>query len=99
MATYADQEFVEYIVKAIVDNPDKVIVHRDIDELGVLLSLEIAKEDMGTIIGKNGQTAKAIRTLLRIIGAKNNSRVNLKIIDKERDGEMASASKKESSEE
>ncbi len=85
MATQADQEFVEYIVKSIVDNPNKVTVSRNIDELGVLLSLEIAKEDMGTVIGKNGQTAKAIRTLLRIIGAKNNSRVNLKIIDHERD--------------
>lgn len=85
MATQADQEFVEYIVKSIVDHPDQVKVSRNIDELGVLLSLEIAKEDMGTVIGKNGQTAKAIRTLLRIIGAKNNSRVNLKIIDHERD--------------
>lgn len=85
MATQADQEFVEYIVKSIVDHPDQVKLSRNIDELGVLLSLEIAKEDMGTIIGKNGQTAKAIRTLLRIIGAKNNSRVNLKIIDHERD--------------
>jgi len=91
MATQADQTFVEYIVKAIVDNPDQVKVKREIDELGVLLSLEIAKEDMGTIIGKNGQTAKAIRTLLRIIGAKNNSRVNLKIVDKERDEAAAAA--------
>jgi len=81
--TKADIEFVEYVVKAIVNNPDQVKVTRKIDELGVLISLEIAKEDMGTVIGKNGQTAKAIRTLLRVIGAKTNARVNMKIIEPE----------------
>jgi len=83
----ADKAFVEFVVKQIVSNPDAVLVERQVDELGVLISLEIAKEDMGTVIGKNGQTAKAIRTLLRIIGAKNNARVNMKIIDQERDGQ------------
>ena len=77
----ADIEFVEYVVKAIVTNPDAVKVTRIIDELGVLITLEIAKEDMGTVIGKNGQTAKAIRTLLRVIGAKTNARVNMKIVE------------------
>jgi len=79
-----DLEFVEYVVKAIVDNPDEVKVSRQVDELGVLISLEVGKDDMGTVIGKNGQTAKSIRTLLRIVGAKDNARVNMKIIDPER---------------
>jgi predicted RNA-binding protein YlqC (UPF0109 family) len=79
-----DIAFVEYVVKAIVDMPDEVKISRNVDELGVLISLEVSKEDMGTIIGKNGQTAKSIRTLLRIVGAKENARVNMKIIDPER---------------
>ncbi len=64
-----------------VGNPDEVEVNRTVDEMGVLITLKVSKEDMGRIIGKNGQTAKAIRVLLRIIGAKNNARVNLKIIE------------------
>lgn len=78
-----DQEFVEYVVKTIVDNPNDVKVSRRIDEMGVLISLEVNPEDMGKIIGKEGRTAKAIRTLLRVLGAKNNARVNLKIIEPE----------------
>ena len=78
-----DQEFVEYIVKAIVDSPDKVNTNRRVDEMGVLVELEVAPEDMGKIIGKEGKTAKSIRTLLRVLGAKNNARVNLKIIEPE----------------
>ena len=81
--TELDQEFVEYVVKAIVDNPNDVKVSRRIDEMGVLISLEVNPEDMGKIIGKEGRTAKAIRTLLRVLGAKNNARVNLKIIEPE----------------
>ncbi|MBI2590219.1 KH domain-containing protein [Candidatus Berkelbacteria bacterium] len=76
-----DQEFVEMIVKALVDNPDKVIVDRKVDELGVLLTLSVDPSDMGKIIGKEGRTAKAIRTLLRVLGARNNARVNLKIAE------------------
>lgn len=76
-----DYAFVEYIVKQLVSNPDAVEITRSIDEMGVLLTLKVSKEDMGRIIGKNGQTAKAIRILLRIIGSKNNSRVNLKIVE------------------
>ena len=76
-----DKDFVEFIVKQIVTDPDGVEVHRSVDEMGVLLTLRVAKEDMGRIIGKNGQTAKAIRVLIRIIGSKNNARVNLKIIE------------------
>lgn len=76
-----DRDFVEYIIKQLVSNEDEVVVTRTVDEMGVLITLKVAKEDMGRIIGKNGQTAKSIRVLLRIIGSKNNARVNLKIIE------------------
>ena len=74
-----DQEFVQYVVEALVDNPDKVKVERRVDEMGVLITLDVGAEDMGKIIGRDGATAKALRTLLRVVGMKNNARVNLKI--------------------
>lgn len=78
-----DKEFLEYIVKGLVENPDAVKVNREVDEMGVLLTLEVDQKDMGTIIGRSGNTAKAIRSLLRVVGMKNNARVNLKIIEPE----------------
>ena len=78
-----DQEFVEYVVKAIVDHPEKVEIKRTVDERGVLLELVVDPEDMGKIIGKSGATAKSIRTLLRVLGAKNDARFNLKIVEPE----------------
>lgn len=78
-----DQAFVELIVKEIVDNPDKVTTERTVDERGVLITLTVSAEDMGKLIGKEGRTAKAIRTLLRVLGAKNDARVNLKIAEPE----------------
>lgn len=83
MNTVKDQEFVEYIVKSIVDHPEDVKLERTIDEMGVLISLRINPEDMGQVIGRQGTTAKSIRNLLRVIGAKNNARVNFKIIEPE----------------
>src|SRR3989338_700960 len=77
----SDRDFVEFIVKQMVTDQDAVEVVRTVDEMGVLITLKVSKDDMGRIIGKNGQTAKAIRVLLRIIGSKNNARVNLKIIE------------------
>ena len=74
-----DREFLEYVVKALVDNPEKVTINRTVDQMGVLLTLDVHPEDMGKIIGRSGNTAKAIRTLLRVVGMKNNARVNLKI--------------------
>lgn len=74
-----DVEFLEYLVKALVDHPADVKVGRTVDEMGVLISLDVNPEDMGKIIGRLGNTAKAIRTLLRVVGMKNNARVNLKI--------------------
>lgn len=79
----AYQEFVEYIVKSLVDHPEKVKVEKTIDEMGVLLTLAVDPEDMGQVIGKAGQTAKSIRTLLKVVGAKHQARVNLKILEPE----------------
>ena len=79
----ADKIFLEYVVKALVDNPNDVKIERTVDEMGVLITLTVNPADMGKIIGRMGNTAKAIRTLLRIIGMKNNARVNLKINEPE----------------
>ena len=80
MATI-DQQFVEYIVKTLVNNPDKVSIDRTIDEKGVLLSLEVDPEDVGRILGRRGATAQSIRTLLRALGTKNDARYNLTIVN------------------
>ena len=80
MATI-DQQFVEYIVKTLVNNPDDVKTDRTIDEKGVLINLEVNPEDVGRIIGRRGATAQSIRTLLRALGTKNDARYNLKIIN------------------
>ncbi len=86
-----DKEFLETIVKALVDKPEDVVVERNIDERGVLLTLKVNPEEMGKIIGKQGQTARSLRTLLRIIGNKNNSYVNLKVYEPEKEGGAAPA--------
>lgn len=78
-----DRDFVEYVVKMIVDNPESVKVERKIDEMGVLITLDVHPSDMGMVIGREGMTAKALRTLLRVIGARNSARVNLKINEPE----------------
>lgn len=77
----ADQQFIEYLLQAILDHPEDIVVTRVLDELGVLITVKVNEADMGTLIGKNGQTAKSLRTLLRVIGSKNKARVNLKILD------------------
>jgi predicted RNA-binding protein YlqC (UPF0109 family) len=78
-----DKDFLEYVVKALVDNPSAVKIDRKVDEMGVLINLKVDPADMGKIIGRDGNTAKAIRTLLRVVGMKNNARVNLKIEEPE----------------
>ncbi|MDP2704815.1 MAG: KH domain-containing protein [Patescibacteria group bacterium] len=91
-----DAQFLEYVIKALVDNPDAVKINRKVDEMGVLLTLDVGPEDMGKVIGRSGNTAKAIRTLLRVVGMKNNARVNLKINEPEggkREAPVMSASK------
>ncbi len=80
----ADQEFLEYVVKSLVDHKEDVKVTRKVDEMGVLLSLKVHPDDMGQIIGKGGATVRAIRSLVRLVGAKNHARVNLKIEEPEK---------------
>jgi predicted RNA-binding protein YlqC (UPF0109 family) len=80
-----DQQFVEYIVKSLVGNPDDVVVERLIDEKGVLLTLTVNPEDLGRVIGKRGVTAQSLRTLLRALGTKNDARYNLKIVNNDDD--------------
>ncbi|MBR2658383.1 KH domain-containing protein [Candidatus Saccharibacteria bacterium] len=94
MATI-DQQFVEYIVKTLVNNPDKVSVERKIDEKGVLLSLTVDPEDVGRVIGKRGITAQSIRMLLRALGTKQDTRYNLKIVNTDEDGSYRPAKKSE----
>ena len=79
----SDQQFLEFVVKALVDNPDDVKIVRTVDEMGVLLTMSVNKDDMGKVIGRSGATAKAIRTVLRVVGMKNDARVNLKINEPE----------------
>ena len=76
---FQDQDFLELVVRALVDNPQHVKMERRVDEMGVLMTLDVSPADMGKVIGRQGNTAKAIRTLLRVVGMKNNARVNLKI--------------------
>ncbi len=78
-----DAKFLDMVIKALVESPDKVKINRTVDEMGVLLTLKVDNADMGKVIGRSGATAKAIRTLLRVVGMKNNSRVNLKIEEPE----------------
>jgi predicted RNA-binding protein YlqC (UPF0109 family) len=83
MDSYEDKQFLETVVKSLVDNPDAVKINRTVDEMGVLLTLDVHADDMGKIIGRSGNTAKAIRTLLRVVGMKHDARVNLKINEPE----------------
>ena len=76
---YSDQAFLDFVVKSLVSKPEAVKVNRVVDEMGVLLTLDVDSTDMGTVIGQGGNTAKAIRTLLRVVGLRNHARVNLKI--------------------
>ncbi len=100
MATI-DQQFVEYIVKTLVNNPEKVAVERVIDEKGVLLTLTVDPSDVGRVIGKRGVTAQAIRVLLRALGTKQDARFNLKIVntDEDEEGEKKTEAKKSKKEE
>jgi len=95
MEQYEDKQFLESVVRSLVDHPDSVTINRTVDEMGVLLTLDVHADDMGKIIGRSGNTAKAIRTLLRVVGMKHDARVNLKINEPEggkgMTGEMADA--------
>ena len=88
---FQDSVFLEQVVKALVENPNDVAVTRTVDEMGVLITLKVNQKDMGTVVGRSGNTAKAIRTLLRVVGMKNNARVNLKILEPEGSTRMTQA--------
>ena len=88
-----DTQFLEFVVRALVDNPNDVKIKRTVDEMVVLMTLDVNSADMGKIIGREGNTAKAIRTLLRVVGMKNNARVNLKINEPEGGTKATKASK------
>ena len=90
-----DQQFVEYIVKSLVEHPDDVSVEREIDEKGVLLTLTVNPEDLGRVIGRRGGTAQSIRTLLRALGTKNSARYNLKIVNNDDPQESTTVSSSE----
>ncbi len=84
-----EQQFVEYVVKELVDNPDQVHIERSEDGRGVLLQLSVAPEDLGRVIGRHGATAQSLRSLLRALGVKNGARYNLKIVDTDKDSQDA----------
>lgn len=86
MTSTIDQQFVEFIVKSLVGDPDAVVVDRRVDEKGVLLELTVSADDLGRVIGKRGATAQSLRTLLRALGTKNDARYNLKIVDTSQGG-------------
>jgi predicted RNA-binding protein YlqC (UPF0109 family) len=92
-----DQQFVEYIVKSLVGNPDDVVIERIIDEKGVLLTLTVNPDDLGRVIGKRGMTAQSLRTLLRALGTKNDARYNLKIVNNDEDRDNYTSSSNEQS--
>ncbi len=94
-----DQQFVEFVVKSLVSNPDAVKIERRIDEKGVLLELTVDPEDLGRVIGKRGATAQSLRTLLRALGTKNDARYNLKIVDNGEQGERRSFTRTKNEEE
>ena len=91
-----DQQFLEYVVKGLVEHPESIKIDRTVDEMGVLLTLTVHKDDMGKVVGREGATAKAIRTLLRVVGMKNDARVNLKINEPE-GGQRSDAPQREKS--
>jgi len=95
MAEAKDIEFLEFIVKTLVDHPSDIKVDRKVDEMGVLLTVKVNPEDMGQLIGRQGSTARAIRNLVRIIGLKNHARVNLKIEEPEGGRKMPAAQPQE----
>lgn len=80
---HVEQEFLEFVVKSIVNHPENVKVERTVDDRGVLLTLSVGQDDMGYVIGRDGQTARALRILLKIVGAKANARVNMRIYEPE----------------
>ena len=74
-------EFLRYVLEALVEDRDQLSIESTIDQLGILLTVRVSDRDMGKLIGKGGQTVKALRTLLRILGGNASQRINLKILE------------------
>lgn len=85
-----EQQFIEYVVKQLVSEPDQVKVVRTDDDRGTLLELSVAPDDLGRVIGRRGSTAQSLRTLLRALGMKNETRYNLKIVDTDKSDSVES---------
>lgn len=82
MAQDTDLKFVEHVVRGIVNNVDDIVIEKSSDESGrALITIQVHRDDMGKLIGKGGQTAKAIRSLVRLVGMKNGVTTSIKIID------------------
>jgi len=95
--THVDQQLLEFVVKSIASKPDAVKVERKVDEMGVLLTLKVDPDDMAQMIGRQGSMAKALRTILKVAGAKNKARVNLKIDEPEGSSRVSRAASADSS--
>jgi len=81
MNSVAAEVFLEYILHNILEDTESLNIKKTIDELGTLFEITVSASDMGRIIGKSGQTIQSLRTLLRMMGAKNGERVNLKVLE------------------
>lgn len=73
--------FLQYVMESLVEEKDELKIDGIIDDQGVLLTVQVSAKDMGKLIGKGGQTVKALRILLRIIGGNTNQRINLKVLE------------------
>ena len=73
--------FLKFVLESMVENKDELTIDAQTDELGILLTVSVSESDMGKLIGKDGQTIKALRTLLRVIGGNTSQRINLKVLE------------------
>ena len=78
---YTEVEFIEFIIKGLVVNPDSVRIERIEDELWVLLNVRVAKDDMWIIIWKQGNTINSLRSIIRILWVKLDKKINIKVLD------------------
>ena len=74
-------EFLTFVLESLVDDRDELKVDGRTDDLGILLTVQVSERDMGKLIGKGGQTVKALRTLIRVIGGNVNQRINIKVLE------------------
>jgi len=80
-ADFPGYAFLKYVLEQIIEDKDQLVIEQQEDDLGILLTVSVSDSDMGKLIGKSGQTIKALRTLLRIVGGNADKRVNLKVLE------------------